>query len=448
MPSKSLEDKLQKYENEIEALRRSDVVSNPTPEGRTIPPEFTNWLDEQLSWKETCYIGDWSFMPDLHVEGPDAIKLFSDLTVNSFENFEVGKVKHAVQCNKDGKVIGDGILYRIAEDKVHTQHLAAWPMFNAKRRNYQVTAEIHDSFIYQVQGPNSLPIMERLTTAPLRDIGFMNVREIEINGLDVIIIRQGMSGEIGFELQGPQEYGDDVWNAVLEAGKDYGIRQLGRRTHMINHLEMCFATRGHHYLPAIYGDDMKAYRKWLDADDAAEAKFSISGSFEGKNISDWYRSPVELGWGRNIKFDHDFVGRDALEKEVENPRRTTVTLEWDDQDVIDVYASLFRRGEHYKFMEVPYQKYRSIEADKVLKDGKEVGVSTGRGYSYYFKKMISLCTVEMEYSEPGTEVTIVWGEGGNPPNSKIESHSQKEIKATVAPAPYKKDHRRSDLRSI
>lgn len=130
---------------------------------------------------------------------------------------------------------------------------------------------------------------------------------------------------------------------------------------------------------------------------------------------------------------------------MENPQRTTVTLEWDDRDVIDVYASLFRDGDHYKYMEMPYQKYRAIEADKVLKNGKEIGVSTGRGYSYYFKKMISLCTIDIEHSEPGTEVTIIWGEGGNPPNPKVEPHVQKEIKATVASAPYKDDRRRSDL---
>jgi vanillate/3-O-methylgallate O-demethylase len=448
MSQRSLEDELQQYDDKIEALRHSDVVENPTPDGRPTPLEYTNWFEEQLSWKETCYIGDWSFMPDLHVTGPDVLDLFSDLTVNTFEDFKVGKVKHAAQCNEDGKVIGDGIMYRVGEEEVYTQHLAAWPMFNAETKGYDVTAEIHDSFIYQVQGPNSLYVLEELTDAPLRDMSFMNVQTIDIAGRKVRIIRQGMSGEVGFELQGPQTYGDDVWEAVVEAGQDYGLRRLGRRTHMLNHLEMCFATRGHHYLPAIYGDEMAEYREWLDAEDPAEANFTLSGSFKGDDISDWYRSPVELGWGRSINFDHDFIGKEALKEELENPERRIVTLEWDAEDVIDVYASLFRNGDHYKFMDVPYQRYRAIEADSVRINGEEVGVSTGRGYSYYFNTMISLCVIDREHAERGKEVTILWGEGGDPANPKIEPHTQKEITATMAPAPYKEDRRRTDLNSL
>ena len=445
MAEQSLQQALAAYSDPIDALRSSEMMDEATPAEHARPSEFTNWFDEQLSWKDSCYIGYWSFMPDLHVEGPDALDLFRDLTVNSMENFDVGQAKHAVQCNDDGKVIGDGILLRMGEEKFRTQHLAAWPKYNAETGDYDVEAEIHDTFIYQVQGPNSLAVLEELTDDPLRDIEFMHVGEIEIEGIDVLALRQGMSGEIGFELQGPEEHGETVWDAVVEAGQEHGLRQLGDRTHMLNHLLMGFATRGHHYLPAIYGEDMREYREWLDADNYAEANFSLAGSFDADDISAWYRSPVELGWERNVNFDHDFVGRAALEREVENPQRTRVTLVWDPDDVVDVYASLFRDGDHYKFMEMPYQKYRAIEADAVLKDGTEVGVSTGRGYSYHFREMLSLCTIDVEYSEPGTEVTILWGEGGDPANPKIESHTQTEIGATVAPSPYKEDNRRADL---
>lgn len=209
---------------------------------------------------------------------------------------------------------------------------------------------------------------------------------------------------------------------------------------------MRFSTRGHHYLPAIFGDEMKEYREFLDAEDAAEANFTITGSFDGEDIRDWYRSPVELGWTRNINFDHDFSGREALKEEVNNPDRTTVTLEWDADDVIDVYASLFREGDdHYKYMEMPYQKYRAIEADRVLKHGSDVGKSTGRGYSFYFNQIISLCTIDLDHSDVGTEVTVLWEEGGNPDNPRIEPHVQKEITARVAPLPYKDDYHRAEL---
>jgi vanillate/3-O-methylgallate O-demethylase len=448
MSSKSLEKALEMYNDPINALRDLSVVDNPTPKEHQRSREFTNWMDEQLSWKETCYLGDWSFMPDLHVNGPEALELFRDLSVNTFEDFEIGKAKHAVQCNENGNIIGDGVLYRTGEDSYRTQHLAAWPQYNAKKHGYEVTTEIHDTFIYQLQGPTSLAVLEAVTGDSVRDTDFMHINRIEINGIEVIALRQGMSGEIGFELQGPQEHADEVWETLVDAGQDHGLRRLGRRTHMINHLLMAFSTRGHHYLPAIYDEEMKGYREWLSADNAAEAKFTLAGSFDAADISAWYRTPVELGWTQNIAFDHDFVGRDALETEVANPQRTTVTLVWDSNDVVDVYRSLFQKGSHYKYMEMPYQHYRAIEADSVRKDGEEIGVSTGRGYSYYFREMLSLCTIDTEYSEPGTEVTVIWGEGDEPSNPKIEPHTQKRIKATVAPAPYKEDNRRADLEAV
>jgi vanillate/3-O-methylgallate O-demethylase len=90
-------------------------------------------------------------------------------------------------------------------------------------------------------------------------------------------------------------------------------------------------------------------------------------------------------------------------------------------------------------MEMPRDQRGFMYADKVLKNGKLVGVATSRGYSYYFRQMLSLCTIDVEHSEPGAEVTVVWGNPGEP---------QKEIRATVAPAPYKKDNRRLNVSKI
>ena len=75
-------------------------------------------------------------------------------------------------------------------------------------------------------------------------------------------------------------------------------------------------------------------------------------------------------------------------------------------------------------------------ADRVEVDGVLVGVATSRGYSYYFRKMLSLATIDVEYAEPGTEVSVIWGAPGRP---------QKTIRAIVRPAPYKTDKSRGDL---
>jgi vanillate/3-O-methylgallate O-demethylase len=267
----------------------------------------------------------------------------------------------------------------------------------------------------------------------------MHSGKIKIRGHDVLALRQGMAGEIGFELQGPIQFSKEIYDAILEAGNDFGIRRLGGRAVFINHLEACFPTIIVDYCPAIFDDEMTEYRQeFAAAMPAVSSTFNIAGSFEAHDIRAWYRSPVELGWTKNIKFDHDFIGREALQAEVANPKRTMRTLVWNSEDVADVYASLFR-SESYDYMEMPRDQRGFMYMDKVVKDRKPVGVSSSRGYSYYFKKMLSLCTIDVAQGKPGTEVTVVWGNPGRP---------QKDIRAVVAPAPYKKDNRRLDLTSL
>jgi len=246
-----------------------------------------------------------------------------------------------------------------------------------------------------------------------------------------------MAGEIGYELQGPARHRDTIYRAILEAGESFGIRRLGGRVASVNHLEACFPTIITDYLPAIFDDEMAEYQQEFKAAMPGFAlTFNLAGSFEADDISAWYRSPVELGWSKNIKFDHEFVGRAALEQEVANPRRLIRTLVWNSDDVIDVYASLFRQGQPFHYMDIPRDMKGFMYADKVVKEGRPIGVATSRGYSYYFRQMISLCTIDVAHAEIGTDVTVIWGNPDEP---------QKEIRATVAPAPYKPDNRRSDL---
>jgi glycine cleavage system aminomethyltransferase T len=90
-----------------------------------------------------------------------------------------------------------------------------------------------------------------------------------------------------------------------------------------------------------------------------------------------------------------------------------------------------------KYLDLPLANYSTLPYDKVLKNGKTIGVSTYTGYTYNERAMISLAMVEIAHSEPGTEVTLVWGEeGGGSPKPTVERHKQAEIRATVAAAPY------------
>ena len=114
MSQRSLEDLLASVASPVELLRNSQAGPNVYP---GVPAEYTNWRDEQQAWQQTCVLFNQSYhMADLAVEGPDALKLLSDLAVNSFEGFAVDKAKQFVPCTPDGYVIGDVILFYLAEN--------------------------------------------------------------------------------------------------------------------------------------------------------------------------------------------------------------------------------------------------------------------------------------------------------------------------------------------
>ena len=240
---------------------------------------------------------------------------------------------------------------------------------------------------------------------------------------DVRALRHGMVGQPGWELFGPWEHGEAVRDAIVEAGQEYGIRQVGARTYPTTCLESGWIPSP---LPAIYtGEEMKAYRQWLSAK-SYEAMASLGGSFYSDDITDYYLTPYDLGYGPFVKFDHDFVGRAALEKMAANQKRKKVTLVWNGDDVEHALGSLFHgRGDIAKYIDLPLANYSTLPYDKVLKDGKMVGVSTYTGYTYNERAMISLAMVDVEHSEPGAQVTLVWGEEGRGSSKPtVERHKQ------------------------
>lgn len=404
-------------------------------------PEYTDWLDESLSWKTSCYIGDWSFLWQHRLSGPDVMRLLADITVNSYARFDIGQSKHAIHTNKDGKVIHEGVLTRLADDDYVLHGRGGfWAAYNAARGDYEVTVAQDDWFAFQVSGPNAMDLLDKVIGSQvLHGAKFMHAVSVTIAGHEVLALRQGMSGEIGFELQGPSTIAQEIYDHIVAAGQEFGIRKMGGRIAMINHLEASYPTIATDYIPAIFDEDMADYLEYFTASMPAFARPAyIAGSYDGAEISDYYRSPIELGWSKVVTTKRDdYLGAGALAEEKAHPRRLLRTLEWDGEDVAEVQASLFSEGDHYDFMEMPRDQRGFMWADQVQADGKLVGVATSRGYSYFFRKMLSLATIDVDHADVGTEVSVVWGAPG---------HRQKTIRATVHPAPYKTDNARGDLR--
>jgi vanillate/3-O-methylgallate O-demethylase len=449
MNRSSVESLMQTAGNPVSLLRNSAIGAYVYP---VVPSEFTNWRDEQRAWRETAVLFDQSHhMAELTVKGPDAFKLLSHCTINSFAGFVPNKAKQMVPCSYDGYVIGDGILFYLDKDEflfVGRAPSVNWIQFHAETGGFKVDlirddrspshprgkAVTRRHYRFQIQGPNAAKVLDKLNGGPVPDVKFFNIDAINIKGRRVRALRHGMAGAPGLEIWGPYAEGDEIRDAILEAGGEFGIVPVGSRAYASNTLESGWIPSP---LPAIYtGEKMKKYREWLPAT-GYEGTGSIGGSFVSDRIEDYYLTPYELGYGPFVKFDHDFIGREALERKVRQPHRKKVTFEWDGEDASRIFASLFvPGGNSYKFFDLPIANYASSSYDKVMKGGKTVGFSMFGGYSYNERTALSLGVVDPDINV-GDVLTLVWGEeSGGTRKTTVERHEQLEVRVKVAPVPY------------
>ncbi len=449
--SQNLEIVLQAAGNAVTMLRNSQVGAYVYP---VVPSEYDNWRDEQRAWRDSAVLFDQSHhMVDIYIEGPDAVKLMSDLAINTFKNFPIERAKQFVPCSWSGHVIGDGILFHLEENKVvfvGRAPSANWIQYHAAvgKYNVQVTkddrspgrtkgkAVTRKVYRFQIQGPNAEKVITKLNGGPFPDIKFFHMNYIKIAGRTVRALRHGMAGAPGLEIWGPYEEGEEIREAIVAAGAEFGLVQVGSRAYPSNTLESGWIPSP---LPAVYTGDakMKAYREWLPAA-SYEATGSLAGSFVSSNIEDYYTTPYELGYGPFVKYDHDFIGRDSLEKMKDQPHRRKVTLAWNADDLGEIFKSMLVPGEQsYKFFDLPLANYGSASYDKVMdKSGKTAGLSMFTGYSYNERSGLSLGFVDPNIAD-GTELTLLWGEeNGGTKKTTVERHKQKEVRVVVCQVPY------------
>lgn len=457
MSAKNLQEVLDNAGNTVELLRNSQLGAYIYP---VVPAEFTNWRREQEAWAKTAVLYDQTHhMINLFVSGPDAEKLLSDTGVNSFANFPVNRAKQFVPVGPEGGVIGDGILFHLAEEEyvfVGRAPVGNWLTYSGSK-GYNVDIRLdarspmrpygkpvtRELWRFQIQGPSAWPIIEKLAGGPVDQVKFFHMGELTIKslGLKVRTLRHGMAGAPGLELWGPYEDFDRVRDAILEAGAEHGIEPCGSRAYSSNTLESGWIPSP---LPAIYtAEELRGFREWLPAD-SYEATNAIAGSFVSDDIKDYYVNPWELGYGPHVKFDHDFVGRDALEAIAANKdaQRRKVTLAWNDEDVTRLFGSILGDGPGYQVFDLPNANYGSSNYDAVVDaDGTSVGLSMFTGYSSNERKALSLATVNPDVPL-GAEVRVVWGEpGGGTRKTTVQPHEQLEVRAIVSPVPYAKQAR-------
>ncbi len=422
-------------------LRESPALPHTFP----VTAEFTNWRSEQRAWRDTVALLDQSHhMTDLFVQGPGALAVLSRLGVNRFDGFVPGRAKQFVAVSEEGFLVGDAILFHLDDgrfDLVGHPMALDWVQFHLETGGDEVRFERDDNsairrhgppalYRYELQGPAALSLVERLVGGALGDVPFFHTARLTVAGRPVSALRHGMAGQPGFELFGPWADGEAVLEAILEAGGDLGLVRAGAKAYSTANLESGWVPAP---LPAIFtGAGLASYRSWLPA----AAAGSLGGSFGSARIEDYYCSPYDLGYGRTVHLDHEFVGRDALAAMGGSSGRRKVTLVWHPDDVTALLGSLFEDGLPAKYLELPKARYALYQADEVRHGGRRVGMSMDCGYVANEHAFLSLATVDEDLAVPGTEVEVQWGEEPNSTKPQVEPHRQVAVRATVAEAPY------------
>lgn len=245
----------------------------------------------------------------------------------------------------------------------------------------------------------------------------------------MVVHRLGMSGALAYEVHGAAEDAEVAYTRIREILEKHGGKLQGVRNYSIlNHTPAGYPNQLQHYGYPFFtsGEGLAEFAK----------QYCIVPPLTGSASDDpelFYVTPYEVGWGYCINYHHDFTGKDAL-LAAKGTGRKAVTLEWNTEDVGDVFMSQFQGTDMEPYDAIHFASALSdpslgffIRGDRVLADGKTIGIATGRTFAFYERRMISLAFIAPEYAEEGTELEILWGQPNGP---------QKKIRATVAQFPY------------
>ena len=406
------------------------------------PYQYTTQRNELLGAREGAWLGvplSWSPVYDIY--GPDAVKLLNKVCVNrDFAKLKIGKSRHAILCHEGGQMLADGVLLRKDENRYRSYWLAPVLAYYVDTMGMDVKGEwVFDEFFIQLDGPRSLEIAEAAANCDIHDLKFAQNKEVTIAGKNVVIHRLGMSECLAYELHGRSEDVEDVYEALLEAGQDKGIRQLGQAAYCRNHTSGGYPNQGIHFWYAYMKDE--GFVNYVKAINNPFFNMYIAGyPFAGSAADDYNNglvTPFDIKWGYLVNFDHDFIGKEALLEASQKNAKTVVTLEWDAAGVGAAFAKQFEGhpvdprddispvGDGADTMFAT--GFPLINLSKVMDGDKQVGVAVGRTHDYYYNTMVSLAYIDPAYDEVGKALTVIWG---NTPGA------QTEIKAKVARFPY------------
>ncbi|MAW94942.1 MULTISPECIES: glycine cleavage system aminomethyltransferase GcvT [unclassified Leeuwenhoekiella] len=320
--------------------------------GYNMPVSYEGVNAEHETVRNGVGVFDVSHMGEFLAIGEKALDLLQKVCSNDISKLKVGGAQYNCLPNNDGGIVDDLIVYRIRENEyllvVNASNIEKdWEWISSHNDFGVELKNISDNFsLLAIQGPKAIEAMQSLTDTDLSAIKFYNFEVAPFAGIDhVIISATGYTGSGGFEIYCHNEYAEQLWEKVFEAGKDFGIKPIGLAARDTLRLEMGYC---------LYGNDI---------DDTT--------------------SPIEAGLGWITKFTKDFVNSEALKAEKENgPERKLVGFE------------LTERG-------IPRHGYEVVDAD-----GTVIGVVTSGTMSPSLSKGIGLGYVKVAYASPDSEIFI------------------------------------------
>lgn len=322
--------------------------------GFNMPIEYSGIMDEHTTVCNAVGVFDVSHMGEFWIKGPKALELIQKITSNDASKLQVGKIQYTSFVNETGGIIDDFLLYHMEEEKymlvVNAGNIRKdWEWVNKHNTMGAIVEDASDhTALLALQGPKATELLQKLTDTDLSAIPYYAFENGIIAGIEnVIISNTGYTGAGGFELYFYPDHGEKMWNALFEAGAEFGIKPAGLGARDTLRLEMGFN---------LYGNDMTEETSPLEAG---------------------------LGWITKLTEGNDFIGRDVLEKQ----KADGVTRKL-------CAFTLSERG-------IPRQGYKIVN-DK----DEEIGEVTSGTMSPMMKVGIGMGYVKPEYTKLGTEIFI------------------------------------------
>jgi len=318
-----------------------------------IPRDFGNPEENFWNLVNDAILCDVAVERQVEITGPDAAEFVQMLTSRDLSKMAVGQCKYILITNADGGLLNDPILLRLAQNhfwlSLADSDILLWAQGVAVHAGLDVSIDEPDVSPLQLQGPKSGNIMRALFGDSILDLKYYWLRELELDGVPVLVSRTGWSSELGYEIYlRNSAHGDALWERIMAAGEPFGLKP--GHTSSIRRIE----------------GGMLSYH--ADADNKT--------------------NPYELGLDRlvNLDIEADFIGKAALRRMKE-------------QGVSRKQVGLIIDGEP---LQGPNTSYWEIK-----KDGVTIGKVTSAIYSPRLEKNIALAMVVSEHAVLGLEVKVV-----------------------------------------